>query len=437
MSRRLIHAFVLLVSALPVTIVGQELPADSSDRKEPVGVASPFPEATPAFASELERKNYLDLGLSTEMLFDDNALSAPSGMQSDLSYVVAPNIGLRQSRGRFDWRLKYKGGFAIHQKFDSYNQGAHDFDGELSYKLSSHVDVGIANRFLKTTGLFNQVQLQTSQPGTLLQQPSQSVVVPIADQNSNLALVTVNDQFSEKSAIGGGVTFYTLRFGQKTAGSLLYDTDSQEAETYYNHRISTTNLFGLTYRFQRYTFGGVTDGTTVHSLLGTYEIAARKYATLTFFAGPEYISSAVLSGTVRQTTVMAAGGASLAINGERLGFTASVSRMINDGGGLLRTVNLTRAGGTLRLRWSESWSTELGGAYAINDPIGTAAPFSEVKDLAGSIGVTRRLAMWNLGFGYTRILQIQDAAANKTSNVQHNGAWASVAYVFSRPIGRD
>jgi len=440
MTQRISFALLMMVPALHVGLQGQAL-EEHNYRQETSAVTSPFGEANAAYEPELERTNYLDLGLSTETLFDDNVFSTATDIHSDLAYIIAPNIGIRQSRGRLDWKFNYKGGFTAHQKFDAYNQGAHNFEGGLFYKLAPHVDFAIADRFLKTTGLFNQLQAEAPNRGTVRRQPNQSVVIPLADQSSNLALVEINDQYSAKSTIGGGVGFHTLRFGKSPAGSLLLDTDSQEAEGYYNHRISERNLLGLMYRFQRFTFDVANSNTTVHSMLGTYELAMQKQSTLTFFAGPEYISSGVIAGTGQQKTLTAAAGAAFEYNGVRTGIAASVSRTISDGGGLLRTVNLTQASGTVRLHWSDKWSTEMGGGYGNNDPLGTAAvaavPYSQLNDASGRVGVTRDIATWKLSLGYARIFQSQNVIGNGNNDVRHNAAWLSVSYQFTRALGRD
>jgi hypothetical protein len=403
-------------------------------------VSSPFVAATTEYEPELARTNYLDLGFSTEAMFDDNVLSTPSNAQSDLSYVVAPHIGIRQSRGRLDWKMSYTGGFTIHQKFDSYNQGTHDFDGQLSYKLAPHVDFSISDRFSKMSGILNEMQAPAPSTTSLLQQPNQSVVTPIADQSSNVAAVTINDQFSAADALGGSASFLRLRFGQRPVGVQLFDANSQEAEGYYNHRVSTRNLLGIMYRFQRFTFAPNGGDTSVNAVLATYEIAIQKHTTVTVFAGPQHIDSTIAGAgtTGAHKNWKPAAGASFEFNGVRRALTASVSRTESDGGGLLNSVNLTAANASFRLRFTHNWSGDFGGAYGQSDVIGSSiASFSSVRSTTGRILINRQIAMWTVGVAYARFFQSENARPNGNADVRHNAAWLSVAYQFSRALGRD
>jgi hypothetical protein len=438
---RSVCVLLLVTSVLPSSLRGQEILDNGTIEPHSAMVSSPLVEATAAYEPELERTNYLDLGISTEALFDDNVLGTQNNTKSDVSYIVAPNIGIRQSRGRLDWKLRYAGGFTIHQTFDSYNEGSHDFDGQLSYKVAPHVDLTVSDRYLKMSGLFNELQSQAPSTSSLLQQPNQSVVTPIANQSSNVALVQINDQFSATSAVGGSASFLRLRFGQRPAGWQLFDTNSLEAEGYFNHKVSARNMLGVMYRFQRFSFEPQNGNTTFNALLVTYEIAVQKHTAITFFAGPQYLDSAAINlGTNAgpPNKWSTAAGASFEVNGVRTGFAGSVSRTASDGGGLLSTVKLTAANAVFRLRFSQAWSGEFGGAYGFSNSItSNTAVFSKLTNTSARLGINRRIAMWNVGVGYARIFQSEDSSLNGNADVRHNSAWVSISYQLSRALGRD
>jgi hypothetical protein len=438
---RSICVFVFSTFVLPSTLSGQELLNNGTIEPQSPLVSSPFVEATAAYEPELERTNYLDLGFSTEALFDDNLLGTQNNTKSDVSYIVSPNIGIRQSRGRLDWKLRYAGGITIHQQFDSYNQGSHDFDGRLSYKVAPHVDLTVSDRYLKMSGLFNQLQTQAPSTSSLLQQPNQSVVTPIANQSSNVGLVQINNQFSANSAVGASASFLRLRFGQRPAGWQLFDTNSIETEGYFNHRISAKNMLGLMYRFQRFSFEPNNGNTTANTLLATYGFRVQKHTVVTLFVGPQYLRSTLVSSRSNAGSPnkwSPAVGASFELNGIRTGLAASVSRTASDGGGLLSTVNLTAANIIFRIRFSRAWSGELGGAYGFaNSVTSNTAVFSKLKNTSGHFGVNRRIAMWDVGVGYTRIFQSENSGLNGNADVRHNSAWLSISYQMSHALGRD
>ena len=441
MTQRTYCALLMTISVLPISVAAQTGDLEGSEPETP-GVSSPFAGATAGYEPELARTNYLDLGFSTKAMFDDNVLNAPSNLQSELSCVVAPYIGIRQSRGRLDWKTSYTGGFTIHQKFDTYNQGTHDFEGQLSYKLAPHLDLSVSDRFLKMSGIFNALQAQAPSTTSLLQQPNQSVVTPIADQSSNVAGVGINDQFSATSAVGGSASFLSLRFGQRPVGVQLFDANSQEAEGYYNRRISTRNLLGIMYRFQRFTFTPNGGDTSVNAVLATYEIAIQKHTTMTLFAGPQYIDSTATAGAGSRGAGKnwnPVAGASFEFNGVKRALTASISRTASDGGGLLNSsVNLTEAAAMVRLRFAKNWSGEFGGDYGQSDAIGASiASFSSLRSTTGRFRIDRQIAMWTVGVAYARIFQSENTRPNGNADVRHNTAWLSVAYQFSRALGRD
>lgn len=446
---------ILITVAWSVASSAQTGDAGDEGRREPVAaVSAPLIDGSPAFRSELERKNYLDAGIGFGSTFDDNALSTPSNPKADTTFGVFPNLALKQTLGRLNWQLDYFGGFTAHQRFSAYNQGSHDFGLEGSYKLAEHVDLFVRDHFVMTTGFFDQINPNPyTSAGSILSQPNQSVITPLSKQSSNLATVAVNDQFSASSAVGGSGTFYRLYYKDAPPGSILLNTDSFDVEGYYNRRLSARNSMGVTYRFQRFTFSDLGNDTNTHSVLLTYAFHPDPNMTLSVFAGPEYVDmtmqlmNASLALPQLQLSAVSAdhrfwrgtGGASFAWNGLHTGLTASVVRSINDGGGLLGAVGLTNTNIGLRRQLSRRLTAGLGFDYGLSDAIGTVlTPYSSIKSAVGSVSVSRQVRN-NFGFtlGYSRVFQSQATSAGAGSpDINHNRAWASISYQFSRPLGR-
>jgi hypothetical protein len=232
----------------------------------------------------------------------------------------------------------------------------------------------------------------------------------------------------------------------------LIDTHSQEAEGYYNRRISARHSLGVTYRFQQFTFSPLANDTTTHSLLATYAFHPGLNMTLSLFAGPEFVettgqqtSAAIALPQIQMAAVSVghqfwkeSGGAAYVWNGRRTGLTASVVRKVNDGGGLLGAVNFTNANVAFRQQLSRWLTMGLGWDYGISDAIGAViTPYSSLKSMTGSASVTRLLRN-NVGFtlGYIREFQSQDDRGRAMPNINRDRAWVSVFYQFSRPLGR-
>ena len=451
MRTRLLRCIVFLGVLVGVLRAQEQRPSDPSagealDRSIG-GLLNP---ASLEFAPELSRTNYLDGGISLGTTFDDNVLSAPDKHLSNFNSSVLPYIALRQSRGRLGWKMRYAAGFTMSQRYSALNQSTHRLEAEGSYRVSPHVNFTLRDNFLMTTGFFDQLS-QITPSGSPLQRPNQSVVTPLSNQTSNLATGIVRYQFSGNDEIGASGTAYMSRFHEPQGAATLIDTDTQEAEAFYNHRIFARDSVGVTYRFQRLTFSSLADDTLVHSVLATYTWRLRPNLTVSFFAGPQHMgsSSQLMEQTitprsitlawlpVSQASWSTAAGSSLNWNGERTSFLANASRTINDGGGVLGAVQLMSVDAALRRQLSPALSIAFGFGYGQNNPLlASSSPYSALRSTVGSIAVSRRLGN-SLGFtvGYARAHQSQRSAAS-TNLIDNNRAWVSLSYDFSRPLGR-
>ncbi|HZQ66960.1 MAG TPA: hypothetical protein VFA68_00460 [Terriglobales bacterium] len=454
MRSKYIVVVLLMLGILHNHARGQDpVPADAAlSTTNAPRISAPFVTGTAQFAPELERTNYLDAGFSFGTSFDDNALNTAGDRMSDTTFSMFPNIALRQSRSRMNWRLSYAGGFAVHQRFSSYNQGSHDFGLHTTIRLAPHIDLTLFDRYLMATSLFDQSSQNAGlAPGTILQQPNSSVILPLAKINSNNATVQINDQFSASSALGGSATFYQSHYKDAPVGTSLVDTDSKEAEAYFNHRISARHFLGAIYRFQKFSFSPLANDMTAHSVLAAYTLQLRPTMTLAFFAGPQHTQTMmdvvvpsvvlpriqILAIAVPQKSWSTTAGGSYVWNGLHTGVTVNASRTLSDGGGLLGAVNLTSVDGTFRRQLSRQYTVSFAANYGQSDAVGQVpTPYSAVTSALGSVSVNRTFAT-NLGLtlGYARAFQLQGNGQG-IPNISHNRAWISVSYQLSRPLGR-
>ena len=450
------HAFIalLLVAVLQSSAKAQAVVQQDS-ASTPVQ-SSPIPTlqgGSLAFEPELARTNYLNTGISIGTAFDDNALNTTSGRISDFGYSVLPYIGLKQSRGRLNWTLGYAAGLTINQQLSNRNQGSHILGFESEYRLSPHVDFLVRDRFLMTTGFFDQVnQNHDGTSGTVLQTPNQAVITPLAKQTSNTTTTQVTYQFGRDSQIGGSGTFYRSHYNDAPVGTTLIDTNTQEAEAFYNHRLFDRDSIGVTYRFQRLTFSPVFNSVIAHSVLATYTFRPRPNLSLSVFAGPQYTNNNselmvlamqlpviyVRAISISQKSWSPAVGGSFSWNGQRTSFVADASRTTSDGGGLLGAVKLTSFDAAVRRQLSRNYTAELGVIYGLSDTVGSSAvSYSSVKSATGNFSLSRRFGTdFGLTLGYAHAYQLQGNNAPVSTNINHNRAWITISYIFSRPLGR-
>lgn len=455
MSLKKLSILFLVLFAMPLAVAAQEGASQegAAPAAQDTALPVPFGATSLAFTPELARTNYLDGGLRLGTTFDDNALNTSSDRLYDVGYSILPDIALRQSRGRLNWMLNYAAGFTVNQRLSARNQGSHDLGFESQYRLSPHVTLTLRDHFAMTTGFFDQVnQNFDSSSGSVLQRPNQFVVTPLARQDSNVATAQMSYQFSASSEVGGSGTFYRSHYKDAPVGTELIDTDTQEAEGFYNHRTSARNLIGATYRFQRLTFSPMENDTFVHSVLATYTFQIKPNVTLSLFAGPQHtdVSTQIMVPTVQlplvyfvsipieQNSWSTAAGGSFSWNGQRTSFIADASRSVSDGGGLLGAVNLTSFDASVRRQVSRNYAANLGVAYGSNQAVSTtASPFSSLKSTTANFAIDRTFRnRLGLTLGYAHAFQTQQNAAPGSDQINHNRVWMSLSYNFSRPLGR-
>ena len=232
-----------------------------------------------AFSSELERSNYIRGGITVGATYDDNARNVlPTAQIGDFSYSILPNIQLDQTRSRLHWVLGYIGGFTANQRLTARNQGSHNLNGSLQYRLSPHMDLRLSDSFLDTTGLLQQFQNGFGTPVTgPVNQPNPTLITPLAKNMNNTGAADWSYQFSRDDMIGAGGTFYDAHFRDLPTGSTtLLDTSTRSGDAYWNHRFTARNWTGITYKFQRLDVGSGTNLTNTHSLLLSHTIYLRR-----------------------------------------------------------------------------------------------------------------------------------------------------------------
>src|SRR5690348_4349036 len=108
------------VAAQPVPVlVGLDLNADSADDR----MLAPPPvsgQSYPVAPTSQERSNYLRGGFAFVTAYSDNVLGSADGHPvSDVSYSIAPTVGLDKTTSRLHWLLNYAPGFTFYQRTNS------------------------------------------------------------------------------------------------------------------------------------------------------------------------------------------------------------------------------------------------------------------------------------------------------------------------------
>ena len=66
--------------------------------------------------------------------YDDNPLLLSSGVASNTSETIFPNIRIEESTSRIRWSLGYAGGLTVNQKITNQNQGSQNLIFDSQYR---------------------------------------------------------------------------------------------------------------------------------------------------------------------------------------------------------------------------------------------------------------------------------------------------------------
>jgi hypothetical protein len=399
-----------------------------------------------AFLSELERSNYLRGGVNVGAVYDDNPLLLSSGVESNSSETIFPNIMIDESTSRIRWTLGYAGGLTVNQKITSRNQGSQNLNFDSQYRLSPHVNLRVAEGFSMTTGFFDS----GNGAGVIGSGgPNASLIAPLSTQRSSLTTVETNYHFALNDLIGASGSFYDLHFTNVPAGTQLTDSETASGSAFWLHRIVGSDWGGVSYRFDRITFNAGNGETRVNSFLAVNTLSVSNRFTLTGFVGPQYLENQGLApGGVpisQSNNWSVAGGVEGDWRNQRTSVSAGFSRNISDGGGVLGTVRLQSVYGNFRRQLIPGWSAALTASHGTNQslivPLATSA--SSVNLTSAGISLERNVGKSiGLRMGYTHDFQEQFGVpgATQTSPLQtldagRNRFLVTLSYQWAKPLG--
>lgn len=427
-------------------------PEPALDEHAPVPPPASIAGSSLAF-SQLERGNYLRGGIGLATSYDDNVFNTASGRVGGFTWSALPHLDLDVTTSRLRWTSMYSGGLTVNQRLTSQNQGSHSLGMDFEYRLSPHVSMAITERFLLTTGFFDQVQTSPDlSGGGVLQHPNDTIITPLAENIGNNLNGQLSWQFGAGSMVGVTGGYYISRFQDAPAGSGLLDTTTESASAFYSHRITGRNWIGIRYGFQHLTFDPVSEESTTHSMMAFDTIYLKPNMQLSFFGGPEYsvVDSSFMTTQVVLPQVLfisvpisnnrwsGSGGASFSWQGTRTSVSADFVRRVNGGGGILGTSQMNSASVGLRRKITPSTTVSVVGGYSTNDALLAATTgLDSLRTASGTVGLSRRLgAHFGLDLSYSRLYQEQFPSGGSSIPSNHNRGLITISYDFSRPLGR-
>ena len=393
----------------------------------------------PTFLHELERSNYLRGGVNVSATYDDNPLLLSSGVESNTSESIFPNIGIQESSSRARWTLAYAGGLTVNQKITSENQGSHNLHFDSEFRLSPHVNLRVAENFSLTTGFFDAGNGTDVVAG--LGGPNTSLITPLATARTSITTAETNYHFALYDLIGASGSFYDLHFTNVPAGTQLANSQTASGSAFWLHRIFPGDWSGLSYTFDQITSNPGSDETHVHSFLAVNTLSLSKRFTLTGFVGPQYSENqGLVTGATELTQSngwSVSGGGEGGWQAERTSATAGYSRSVSDGGGLiLGAVHLQIVHGNFRRQLTPGWAAALTASHGTNQSVFTTSASSINATSAGILLEHNVMKKVGLRLSYTHDLQKQFfPAPTPTQNANRNRFVMTLSYQWAKPLG--
>lgn len=414
------------------------------------GMLTPPPvsgQAYPILTGAEERMNYLNLGVTANVAYDDNVEGGYTGVsRGDTIYSIWPAISLNRSSARLREVINYSPGFTIYQPSTVFNAADQSATVNLQYLMGTHTNLVVQDNFDRSSSLFSQPfsSTQGTVSGGVPTQTS-GAVAPFADRILNTADLQLTNQAGDNGKFGLSATYSNLDYPDPKQVTGLYNATTWEGGAFVTQRISRRQYLGANAQHARivsYLSGGTDNVMQRDNIFGFYTIYLRnvQQSTLSFSitAGPEHYSIAQYPQAVL-TKWVPSGTASLGWQGHLSSASASISRAITGGGGLPGAYEEDGAQAVYRRQLRPTWDVNVSASYSLNKSVTPEYEFSVPGGHTIGAGasanhmISRNL---KISFGYNWMDQSYKSVVSLNPIPISNREYFAVTYEINRPLGR-
>ena len=414
-------------------------PTDESPMQTPPPVSG---EAYPTVVGAEMRSNYLTAGMTFTTAYDDNVLPGASAKPiADVTYSMWPTISLDQTNTRQRRTFIYSPGFTIYQSTSALNAVDQNAALDFQYRLSPHATISVRDSFLQSSNVLSQFNstLGESISGSG-QPPPAAVIVPFADQLSNLVNVVASYQFSRNSMVGAGGSFSSLSYPDPTEAAGLHDSNSRGGAAFYSHRLSSTQYLGAAYQYSRSQANAVPtpSETQTHAFSSFYTVYLKRSLSLSLEVGPQHFDASQSSSPPSSSWVPAA-LASIGWQRSHTNLAASYSRTVTGGGGLAGAFESSSANASASWQVEHAWVVASSASYAINKDLTPlfSSTSSSGHSILGAISLHHSVGeRIRVEGGYDRMHESYSGIAVISAAPDIDRGFISVSYQFTRALGR-
>jgi len=393
-------------------------------------------KAFPTTTLSEERSNYLNAGLAFEPAYYDNLLVG-YGTQptSDMAYSIRPSIALDQLTSRLHQTWTYNPSFTFYQRTSARNAEDQSASLDFQFRLNQHTTINVTDMFQKSSNVFNVTTSSLASSSS-----SAEVIPPLVNRTNNTTIAEITHQYSRNDMIGAGGTYGLNNYPDKTEFPNLYDWNSRGGSAFYERRLFGTHFIGITYQYGR-VLGYPTNGELeiqTHSTYFSYTANLTHGISLFLAAGPQYFNMD-LSPLPSSGSWTPAAMANIGKKGEHTNISASYSRSVSGGGGLLGAFSSSSAKASARWQMTRTWTADMTGSYVLFENVSPQSLSTEPnrRSISGTASIEHSLGgHFTASLEYQRIHQSYNGLAGVNSNPDSDREAISIIYHFTRPLGR-
>ncbi len=434
-------SLVVFVMLLPVGLEAQTAaPAPAQPSAYGSGVQAPL-----QYAGEAAPGNQLALSMGASTFYDDNVLQRNSQRLGDEAVSLDSHLTLTRQTENLTISFDYLPYFLLYRQATQFDRLNHTADLNLTYRLSSHFNLGLYETFSYQNGMFQSLTGQQIMSGfgspTTLNQTILPYTVRTLSNSSGLDLTYVKSHRTSVTLTGG---YNQQKFGsQVVAGQPLYNSWGASGGLQYQYLVTEHSSFGFLLLHQDSTFrGGEVFGSNLRSQMegAVVSVGSRlsPTVTLTIFGGVQYVriigqSAVGVAGQFQPT-----GGGSITKEVRKTALDVSVQTGVSGGGGLYTLAKSTTASFGVRRRLVGRWEASLQGSAARADTSLLQFASARTDALNGVFALVRPLSSGaTLRVSYGTMHQLSKGALPISSSFDHNQVMIGVdCRLKAIPLGR-
>jgi hypothetical protein len=445
--------FITLVLCAAVRGWGQDAGTPQDEQPDnPVanaGALTPPPvngQAYPAVTGAEARTNYLSLGLTGSVAYDDNvAAGYATNAQTDMIYSLYPTISLNRNTARVQENVNYSPGFTFYHPSNFLNESDQNLAAGLKYFFNEHTSINLQDNFLRSSSLFGQPFGNLGNiSGGLEPGAATAGVAAFANRISNAATAELSKQVSEYGVAGLTAEYGQLSYPNPSQTAGLYNSASYIGSAFVSQRISARQFLGGTIQHARIvSYLKSTDNSTqTDNLFGFYTIYFRQSqistVSLSVTGGPEHYSiqqapEAIVRAWSPAVTV--AFGAQTHLTN----VVATYTHHVTAGGGLPGAYREDSVRGSYRRQLTPTWFLNLQGLWVLSNNLTPQFPLAEPGGhiASGKFSVEHSINQrLRCEAGYMRMNESYIGIGQFSKFPNSNYEYGAITWQFTRPMGR-